>query len=217
MEDDDDDVDDNGVADDDGDDDAVISELADEVVRLEAALARCTRYSQTLKRHLKAASAKNTKLRAEIADTTVALAALKAEYRKFQYETGTASNDRLRRQRDCAVATAEALQQKVTAQRADIENKGTALNRAKAQRTQARNDLERSHDRIRALRAIAGPGPQRTAARGNCVICLDDPAVMAVMPCGCLCYCQTCTIVPQGCPLCRRASHHVTRIYNLPA
>lgn len=202
---------------DDNDEDAVLAELADEVVRLETALTRCTRYSQTLKRHLKAASAKNTELRAEITDTTVALAALKAEYRKFQYETGTASNDRLRRQRDCAIATAEALQQKVTAQRADIENKSAALNQAKAQRTQARNDLERSHDRIRALRAIVGPGPQRTAARGNCVICLDDAAIIAVMPCGCLCYCQTCATVPQGCPLCRRAVHHTTRIYNLPA
>jgi len=59
-----------------------------------------------------------------------------------------------------------------------------------------------------------------TSSNGACVICQDEVAVMAIVPCGHLCMCIECSDAcisgragSQSCPLCRGNIKRVLRIY----
>ena len=54
---------------------------------------------------------------------------------------------------------------------------------------------------------------------GECVVCVDEAATLAAMPCGHLCLCATCAagLVRDGstprCPICRSELSRTQRIY----
>ena len=60
------------------------------------------------------------------------------------------------------------------------------------------------------------------ASSGVCVICVDQPAEWALLPCGHLCLCQSCCTelvrnrtaqTPTNCPICRGEVRAETRIF----
>ena len=57
-----------------------------------------------------------------------------------------------------------------------------------------------------------------TEAKPDCVVCLERTAKTAIVPCGHVCLCVTCsralTKLGQPCPLCRRNMTGVIRIYS---
>ena len=58
---------------------------------------------------------------------------------------------------------------------------------------------------------------ENRSSSGVCVVCHDEPSVMAVIPCGHVCLCNTCSdecsLIGQTCPLCRGSMQSVLRIY----
>ena len=53
-------------------------------------------------------------------------------------------------------------------------------------------------------------GPATTAVRPDCVVCLDAPRSVALLPCGHLALCGACAArkeVARQCPVCRKRAH----------
>ena len=48
----------------------------------------------------------------------------------------------------------------------------------------------------------------------ECVVCLENEAVMALMPCGHRCACEACAPNLRNCPMCRQPVRESTRIYG---
>ena len=49
--------------------------------------------------------------------------------------------------------------------------------------------------------------------KGECVICLNERSIMALMPCGHLCLCQKCHPGSDKCPICKTEYVSISRIY----
>ena len=63
----------------------------------------------------------------------------------------------------------------------------------------------------------AAPAPVQSSSsidRDACVVCLDQKAVMAFMPCGHRCVCEGCAPALSECPMCRSPKQSVVRIYT---
>ena len=59
------------------------------------------------------------------------------------------------------------------------------------------------------------PDPKHSKENNGCVVCLEQEATHAFIPCGHLCICSSCLeLMDTKCPLCRRQMFCVTRIYK---
>ncbi len=47
----------------------------------------------------------------------------------------------------------------------------------------------------------------------TCSICMDQPSIMVLVPCGHLCLCQQCAYAQQRCPICRATVAQMVRTY----
>jgi len=47
-----------------------------------------------------------------------------------------------------------------------------------------------------------------------CVVCLDQKAIMAFVPCGHRCVCEGCSAILNDCPMCRAPKQSVVRIFT---
>lgn len=61
------------------------------------------------------------------------------------------------------------------------------------------------------------PSPPRASsecdAAGDCVVCLESPAQVAVIPCGHVCVCTECAQQQELCPICRAAVERMLRLF----
>ena len=46
----------------------------------------------------------------------------------------------------------------------------------------------------------------------TCVVCMDAPANVAIIPCGHVCFCANCK-PPEDCPICREKSNDYLKLY----
>ena len=53
-----------------------------------------------------------------------------------------------------------------------------------------------------------------TFKASECVVCIENEAVMALMPCGHRCACEACAPNLRNCPMCRQPVRESTRIYG---
>eukprot|EP01052_Picozoa_sp_SAG31_P035653 SAG31_NODE_4331_length_3346_cov_1.723745_3_plen_123_part_00 len=66
-----------------------------------------------------------------------------------------------------------------------------------------------------------GAGIKRKRDDDECCICNDAPAVVAVVPCGHCCLCETCATKlklgssPARCPMCRNNLQNTLRVYMM--
>jgi hypothetical protein len=58
------------------------------------------------------------------------------------------------------------------------------------------------------------PVPAEAGASQQCVICMDAPKCVVLMPCKHYCACEDCAGLLQQCPLCRKMVIHTLKIFN---
>jgi hypothetical protein len=84
---------------------------------------------------------------------------------------------------------------------------------------QARQALQRWSATPRAEQATCKGGqatssiPSEKEGESKCVVCIDNEATHAGVPCGHRCACATCAKELELCPLCRKETPHWLRIF----
>ena len=79
-------------------------------------------------------------------------------------------------------------------------------------------ELAAHHGALERSRAAAAAAPNAAPVAGECIVCHDEAAVEAALPCGHLCFCSTCSArlladPSPRCPICRAAMERAQRIY----
>ena len=72
--------------------------------------------------------------------------------------------------------------------------------------------LPRASEEILAKLQVAFAAQMFKAS--ECVVCIENEAVMALMPCGHRCACEACAPNLRNCPMCRQPVRESTRIYG---
>lgn len=202
--------------------DGLVEQLADELVLEQEQHQRTKRYAATLKKHIKAASAKNMELRSELRLALINAQQLQDELRRLEYEYNTSTNQKLRNTQKTHLDMIEQLQAKVHTQKNELDHVHDRLRSVKARRSQLQTELSSSRTMYTVLKTLAIQWQEkanRSTKAGECVICLTNKARFVVMPCMCLCFCVECRdqhYSLRSCPLCRRNKTHIARVYNLP-
>ena len=141
------------------------------------------------------------------------LAAQREDRERAQRETreaDLASQERVERDAATRISSLEAkLERRYLDEASDIKEMEESLQRRK----QALLDEMPANVRSRSVLS----NDQETATNSTCVVCQDEIANFAVVPCGHVCLCSTCSDICTGddrpCPLCRVDILSTLRIY----
>jgi hypothetical protein len=78
-------------------------------------------------------------------------------------------------------------------------------------------------DRVSLMSADGAPGSKRKGSagrgggavpsEGECIVCWEDKACVALSPCGHVCLCETCAPQQRQCPVCRSDVSCTLRVY----
>jgi uncharacterized coiled-coil protein SlyX len=143
-----------------------------------------------------------------------ALAALVALARDMLQKARAAEAERAR-------AAAEAAKKAAASKEAAVAAEAVAKAAAAAELLQMEEQMAALALRMQAMQAqlgVAAAPPPPHAEDTLCVVCLDEPKAVAMVPCMHMCACEACAqsllhVSPPRCPVCRAPIEHTTRVY----
>ena len=117
-----------------------------------------------------------------------------------------------------ARAAAEAAKKAAASKEAAVAAEAVAKAAAAAELLQMEEQMAALALRMQAMQAQLGVPAAPPPPDAECVVCMDAPKVVAMVPCMHMCACEACAqsllhVSPPRCPVCRAPIEHTTRVY----